>query len=166
MVDKRRLGTFVLGGIAGVLAGIFFAPKSGKELRGSISSRANEARERGRETYFDTQERVQERIAETREGSPRREEAHPTRGNAAEPLPKLGALAPETMHRAEPSFETPAETPPEQPVPPLRDVSRDASPDVPASGEGADPEEIRQRIQQTRSRLRARLDASEKDRDG
>jgi gas vesicle protein len=71
MLDKQRLRTFVLGGIAGALAGILFAPKSGKELRGSITSRAGEARERGRETYFEAQERMQERIAEVRERPPR-----------------------------------------------------------------------------------------------
>src|ERR671933_2136839 len=96
MLNKQRLGTFVLGGIAGVLAGILFAPKSGKELRGSIASRAGEARERGRETYFETQERVQERIAETRERSP----LHggiPAQEAAAEPLPKLEPAAPEPL---------------------------------------------------------------------
>ncbi|HKZ27325.1 MAG TPA: YtxH domain-containing protein, partial [Rubrobacteraceae bacterium] len=46
MVDKQKIGTFVLGGIAGALAGILLAPKSGKELRGSIANRAGEARER------------------------------------------------------------------------------------------------------------------------
>lgn len=67
MLDKQRLTTFVLGGIAGALAGILLAPKSGKEFRGSITSRAGEARERGRETYFEAQERMQERLAESRE---------------------------------------------------------------------------------------------------
>ena len=46
MLDKQRLRTFVLGGLAGALAGIIFAPKSGKELRGTIASRAGEAREK------------------------------------------------------------------------------------------------------------------------
>ena len=72
MLDKQRLRTFLLGGAAGILAGIFLAPRSGRELRGSIMERAGEARERGRETLFEAQERMQERLAEAREGSPRR----------------------------------------------------------------------------------------------
>ena len=43
MLDKQRIRAFVLGGLAGAVAGILFAPKSGKELRGSITSRAGEA---------------------------------------------------------------------------------------------------------------------------
>lgn len=71
MLDKQRLRTFLLGGAAGILAGIFLAPRSGRELRGSIRERAGEVRERGRETLFETQERMQERLAEAREASPR-----------------------------------------------------------------------------------------------
>lgn len=144
-IDKQRLGTFILGGIAGALAGILFAPKSGKELRGSITSRAGEARERSREGYFEAQERMQERIAEARERSLRLEESR-TGGTAAEP--GLGAPVP-------PGPRPPAEGPTDIP-PPLRDVSWNApQPVLP----GEDPEEIRRRIQETRSRLRARLDA-------
>src|SRR5215208_5546424 len=72
VLDKQRLRTFLLGGAAGILAGIFLAPRSGWELRGSIMERAGEARERGRETLFEAQERMQERLAETCEGSSRR----------------------------------------------------------------------------------------------
>ncbi len=146
MLDRQKLRTFVLGGIAGALAGFLLAPKSGKELRGSIAARAGEARERGRETYFETQERMQERLAETRE-RPRRPKESPLEGEA-DLLPRLAP---------EPGPEPPAGTPP----PPLRDVSQDALRDVAwlASGEDPDPEEIRQRIQETRSRLRARVDA-------
>ena len=71
VLDKQRLRTFLLGGAAGILAGIFLAPRSGRELRGSIRERAGEVRERGRETLFETQERMQERLAEAREASPR-----------------------------------------------------------------------------------------------
>jgi YtxH-like protein len=152
MLDKQRLATFVLGGLAGALAGILFAPRSGKELRGSIASRAGEARERGRETYFEAQERVQERFSEARErpfslGEARTEEA------GAEPLPKLGPTAPEPMLNSETLTGTPSE-----PLP-LRDVSWDAP--RPASGEEPGPEEIRRRIRETRSRLRERLGAPE-----
>ncbi len=68
VLDKQRLRTFLLGGAAGILAGILLAPRSGRELRGSVMERAGEARERGRETLFEAQERMQERLSEAREG--------------------------------------------------------------------------------------------------
>jgi len=68
VLDKQRLRTFLLGGAAGILAGILLAPRSGKELRGSVMERAGEARERGRETLFEARERMQERLSEAREG--------------------------------------------------------------------------------------------------
>jgi gas vesicle protein len=70
--DKQLLRTFLLGGAAGILAGILLAPRSGRELRGTIMERAEEARERGRESLFEAQERMQERLAEARGTSPRR----------------------------------------------------------------------------------------------
>jgi hypothetical protein len=159
MLDKQRLRTFVLGGIAGALAGILFAPKSGKELRGSITSRAGEARERGLETYFEAQERMQERIAEVRERPPHQGEAQPTHA-AADLFPKFEPGDPDPV----PAPEPPTRTPPGPP--PLRDVSRDVPSETPATGtprpaSGKDPdsEEIRRKIQETRSRLRARLKA-------
>ena len=162
MLNKQRVGTFVLGGVVGALAGIFFAPKSGRELRGSIASRAGEARERGRETYFETQERVQERIAEARERSSLQGGMISTEEAAEEPLPKLGPAPSEPLLGPR----APAGTPPD--TPPLRDVSRDV-PRTPV-GEDPDPEEIQRRIQETRSRLRrARLETPEeapKERDG
>jgi gas vesicle protein len=150
MVDKQKIGTFVLGGIAGALAGILLAPKSGKELRGSIANRAGEARERSRETYFEAQERVQERFAEARERTPSGEEDRPVRA-VGDPLPKLDPSDAEPLIEASPASPT------------LRDVSRDAPQEVTrsASEEEPDPEEIRRKIQETRSRLRARLDARE-----
>jgi gas vesicle protein len=69
VLDKQRLRTFLLGGAAGILAGILLAPRSGKELRSSVMERAGEARERGRETLFEAQERMQERLSEAREGA-------------------------------------------------------------------------------------------------
>lgn len=77
MLDRRRLGTFLIGGAVGALAGIVFAPRSGRELRGSISNRAGEARERSREAYFDAQERLQERFSERREDFHEAREAAP-----------------------------------------------------------------------------------------
>src|SRR5829696_4316103 len=56
VLNRQRLRTFVLGGAVGALVGILLAPRSGKELRGSLANRAGEARERGRETYFDAQD--------------------------------------------------------------------------------------------------------------
>ena len=151
MLDKQRIRTFVLGGIAGALAGILLAPKSGKELRGSITSRAGEARERGRETYFEAHERMQERIARARERSLRPEETRIEGGPAADPLPNLGPAAPDPVLDPDPPLEEVAPTDP----PPLRDASRE----VPRSAFGEDPEELRRRVRETRSRLRARLDA-------
>jgi gas vesicle protein len=72
VLDKQRLRTFLLGSAAGILAGILLAPRSGRELRGSVMERAGEARERGRETLFEAQERMQERLSEVREGSQQR----------------------------------------------------------------------------------------------
>ena len=134
-LDKQKLRTFVLGGIAGALAGVLLAPRSGKELRGSISNRAGEARERGRETYFEAQERMQERFSGAREHIPR--ETGPARESVVEKLPRLSSDIEEVS--------------PDPPL--LRDVSRDMSRPSP----GEDPEELRRRIQETRLRLRARL---------
>ena len=138
------------------MAGILFAPKSGREFRGSIASRAGEARERGRETYFEAQERVQESITEARERSPRRGEIN-TEGAVADPLAELGPPAPEPVLDPEAPVEVPTKTFPEPP--PLRDVSQD----VPETLAVEDPEEIRRRIQETRSRLQRarRLDTPE-----
>ena len=135
MLDKQKLRTFVLGGIAGALAGVLLAPRSGKELRGSISNRAGEARERGRETYFEAQERMQERFSGAREHIPR--ETGPARESVVDKLPRLSSDIEEVS--------------PDPPL--LRDVSRD----MPRPSPGEDPEELRRRIQETRLRLRARL---------
>ncbi len=72
VLDTQRLRTFLLGTAAGILAGILLAPRSGRELRGSVAERAGEARERGRETLFEARERMQERLSEVREGSRQR----------------------------------------------------------------------------------------------
>src|SRR5215210_8063527 len=80
VLDKQRLKSFLLGGAAGILAGILLAPRSGRELRGSIRDRAGEARERSRESLFEAQERMQERLSEAREDPNRRQETEPTAG--------------------------------------------------------------------------------------
>lgn len=156
MLDKQRLRTFVLGGIAGALAGILLAPKSGKELRGSISSRASETRERSRETYFEAQERMRERIAEARRERPSRGRESRFEGeDFVDPFPKkLGPEMPDPALDSGLPVGEPAGASPEPG--PLHDVSRD----VARRESGEDPEELRRRIQETRSRLqRARLDA-------
>jgi gas vesicle protein len=131
VVDKQRLRTFVLGGAVGALVGLLLAPRSGKELRGSLANRAGEARERGRERYFGAQEQMMDRLAEAREGSRR-----PRSGVA-----NLGDSPP---------TEEEAETP----RPRLRDVSKDV---VGGAGETADverSEELRRKVRETRERLR------------
>ena len=147
MVDKQKIGTFVLGGAAGVLAGILLAPRSGRELRGSIASRAGEARERGRESYFEARERARERAAEGRDVPPaREEELDLTVGPTPEPVDPPPVFTPSSPTT-------------------LRDVSSEDAVDVGTPAE-PEPEELRRRIQETRSRLRARLDGSRDRADG
>lgn len=136
VLDKQRLRTFVLGGAVGALVGILLAPRSGRELRGSLANRAGEARERGRETYFDAQEQMRERLAEAREGS------RQSPDSADPPVAaRTTAGAPPHSH--------------------LRDVSRDAgavdeSADREADREAERSEELRRKVRETRERLRGR----------
>ena len=116
--------------------GILLAPRSGKELRGSLANRAGEARERGRETYFDAQEQMRERLAEVREGSRQR---------------------PEVVDLGDSS---PASGKAEVRRPYLRDVSRDVEPE--AGEEIADAErseQLRRKVRETRERLRGPKDS-------
>ena len=137
-MDRQRLRTFVLGGAVGALVGILLAPRSGRELRGSLANRAGEARERGRETYFEAQEQMRERLAEVREGSRQR----PDIVDPGDSPPTTG----ETTGTQRPY---------------LRDVSRGL--DEEAAGETASPdaersEELRRKVRETRERLRGRKD--------
>jgi gas vesicle protein len=127
VLDKQRLRTFVLGGAVGALVGILLAPRSGRELRGSLANRAGEARERGRERYFGAQEQVRDRLAEAR--SPRPDVAN------------LGGTP-------DPEEETPR--------PRLRDVSKDVVGDAGESADVERSEELRRKIRETRERLRGR----------
>lgn len=145
-MDRQKLGkagTFILGGVAGAVAGILIAPRSGRELRGAVSSRAGEARERGREGYFEARERARERLAGMREPRLADEDTRemrfgPPEETSAEESPQEEAAAPEpTQLRAVPPQEAPAEEP------------------APA-GEEQDSEALRRRIRQTRERLRRR----------
>lgn len=136
MLDKQRLRSFLLGGLTGVLAGILLAPKSGKETRGTIADRAGEAREKGRERYFDTQESMRERFSANRDGTP-----------VSHREPREETVSP----RGEPT----AEEVRERPV--LRDVSRDVPPeDGGGGGETSRSEELRRKVRETRERLRSR----------
>lgn len=131
VLDKQRLGSFLLGGAAGIIAGILLAPRSGRELRGSIRERAGEARERSRESLFEAQERMQERLSEARERSPE---------PAADAAPTQ-----------------PATPPPSRPF--LRDVSQDAGAQEESPVGGAErSEELRRKVRETRARLRENLD--------
>jgi gas vesicle protein len=138
VLDRQRLRTFVLGGAVGALVGILLAPRSGKELRGSLANRAGEARERSRETYFDAQEQMRERLAEVREGSRQRPE-----------VVDLGDSSPSSEE---------AEV---RRRPYLRDVSRDVEPEA-VEGTIADAErseQLRRKVRETRERLRGPKDS-------
>jgi len=137
VLDRQRLRTFVLGGAVGALVGILLAPRSGKELRGSLANRAGEARERGRESYFEAQEQMRERLAEVREGSRGRPE-----------VVDLGDTSPAS-----------GEAPTLRPY--LRDVSRDVGPEAvteSASTDAERSEELRRKVRETRERLRGPKD--------
>lgn len=136
-MDRARLRTFLLGGAAGLLAGVLLAPRSGRELRGSLTDRAGEARERGRESYFETREGMRERRAALLEG----------RGLPADQARKA----------------PPEETTAAAPRPRLRDVSEDPEGPVqrpvegPATG-AERSEELRRKVRETRERLRGKQD--------
>jgi gas vesicle protein len=135
VLDRQRLRTFVLGGAVGALVGILLAPRSGKELRGSLANRAGEARERGRETYFDAQEQMRERLAEVREGS---------------------RQGPEVL-----DFGDSASGEAGTPRPYLRDVSRDVESEADEETTIPDAdrsEELRRKVRETRERLRGPKD--------
>ena len=130
MLDKGRLRTFLVGGAAGLLAGVLLAPRSGRELRGSLANRAGEARERGRESYFEAQEGMRDRVAASRE-----------------------------VRRSGPGPEaSPANTPAAGPH--LRDVSSGVEPAQTGdpAGEAERSEELRRKVRETRERLRDKRD--------
>jgi len=54
----------LIGGALGALAGILFAPKSGKELRKDIKKKGNEILEDGKELYADTNAKAKEIFGE------------------------------------------------------------------------------------------------------
>lgn len=151
VLDRQRLRAFLLGGVAGVLAGVIFAPRSGRELRGSLADRAGEARERSRETLFEAQERLQERRSAAREGTRLRPQSPP---DPVEGVAGLGG--------------NPAPGEPVTERPRLREVPRAVPGESGAVGEGTSgeeagrdaerSEELRRKVRETRARLRGRLD--------
>jgi gas vesicle protein len=138
LVDRARLRTFLLGGAAGLLAGVLIAPRSGRELRGSLTDRAGEARERGRESFFETREGMRERRSALleRRGRP----ADPPRGSAPEEPTVAAPRLRDVSHDPEATVEAaPAEEPTEGAV------------------TGAErSEELRKKVRETRERLRGK----------
>jgi gas vesicle protein len=59
-------GFLIGGGILGALAGILFAPKSGKELRSDIQEKGTAVLRDGKEIYSDTKKRAKKVLKEAR----------------------------------------------------------------------------------------------------
>jgi gas vesicle protein len=57
---------FLIGGVVGALAGIFFAPKSGKELRSDSREKGNEILKDVQEVYADASTKAKEIIGEVK----------------------------------------------------------------------------------------------------
>ena len=163
MLDKQNVRNFVLGGLAGAIAGILLAPRSGQELRGSIVSRAGEMRERGRETYFEAREKAQERF------SGKGETYHQASTDPSPEEPVWEEQVPETEFTLEGgaavgrtssgAIPMPGDSAPSRP--PLRDVSRDAPPEPPEEN----AEDLKRRIEETKARLHRRREISGEDAD-
>lgn len=149
-MDKQKIGkagTFILGGVAGTIAGILIAPRSGRELRGAMSSRAGEARERSRESYYEARERAREHLSGVSDLRPVDE------GMAEMPL---SDTLPEEPEEASPVPVSP-DNPPSHPGPDASPWLRAVPPEeVLEEVSEEDPEALRRRIRQTRDRLRRR----------
>jgi len=57
---------FLIGGALGALAGIFFAPKSGKELRADLKEKGSEILKDAKEVYADASTKAKEIIEEAK----------------------------------------------------------------------------------------------------
>ena len=57
---------FLIGGVLGALAGIFFAPKSGKELRSDLQEKGSEILKDAKEIYADAGTKAKEIIEEAK----------------------------------------------------------------------------------------------------
>jgi len=149
-VDERkirrieRLGSFVLGGIAGAAAGVLLAPRSGRETRGAMSSRAGEARQSGREGYFEARERARERLAGMRE--PRRVDEDTAEMRLG---PQDEAHSEDVAPEEHPGLRAVPREEPEAPEEPVGTAEPGGEPD-------GDSEDLRRRIRHTRDRLRRR----------
>ena len=139
-MDRARLRTFLLGGAAGLLAGILVAPRSGREMRGNLADRAGEARERGRESFFEAREEARERRAAAREGRARPERPEPQVSPEEETTEVPRTRLRDVSSGAEEPLEDPLEEPLEEP------------------GEAERSEELRRKVRETRERLRGRQD--------
>lgn len=132
-MDRARLRTFLLGGAAGMLAGVLLAPRSGRELRGSLSDRAGEARERGRESFFERREGMRERRAAFREGRGR---TSARQAPSEEEAPRLREIS---VHPEDPETSAPG-------------------PVGGSATEAERSEELRRKVRETRERLRGKQD--------
>jgi hypothetical protein len=153
----ERAGTFILGGVAGAVFGVLISPRSGREVRGSMSSRAGEARDRGRESYFEARERARERLAAIRESN--------TPRDTGEMI--VGEPAPEEVPAADPGPTQPERRPGLRAVPSEESEESEESAeseagegdyktreDQDASVDSETSEALRRRISKTRERLR------------
>jgi gas vesicle protein len=57
---------FIIGGILGALAGIFFAPKSGKELRSDLKKKGSEVLTDAKGNYTNTRTKAKEIIEDAK----------------------------------------------------------------------------------------------------
>ena len=67
--EERNFNFFkglLIGGVLGVLVGILFAPKSGKELRSDIKNKGNKIIKDGQEIYADASTKAKEIIGEVK----------------------------------------------------------------------------------------------------
>ncbi|KUG22662.1 hypothetical protein ASZ90_007557 [hydrocarbon metagenome] len=67
--EKTKVNFFkglFIGGALGALAGILFAPKSGKELRSDIKDKGNKILNDGKEIYADASTKAKEIFAEVK----------------------------------------------------------------------------------------------------
>jgi len=57
---------FLIGGVLGALAGIFFAPKPGKDLRSDLKEKGSEVLRDGKDIYADASTKAREIIVEAK----------------------------------------------------------------------------------------------------
>lgn len=57
----------IIGGVSGALAGLLFAPKSGKKLRADIKEKGSDALKDTKGFYFDTQKKAKSALEDTKD---------------------------------------------------------------------------------------------------